>query len=259
VLEMPWRRQFDAAVLYDAMHHFHDEVETLRVIRRTLVPGGRIFIHEGVRPAEGSEGERELIEEMERVGTLESPFDPDYLVDVVEEAGFTDVMRFAAIDGLFDASDARAELQRLEARLKYPPMNTVIAVNPDGGEVVPGFHARIEAGSWQLGADAEALTLRVTITNDGSSFWPTGAEDPWAHGVVTIWPYLPSGDGEKTPLTRLALPRPLSSGDSVDVDVTVPVARLDGQRELGVDLVREGIAWFADYGSPPLVVPLPKG
>ena len=47
------RERFDAAVLYDAMHHFDDEVETLRVIRRTLVPGGRIFIHEGVRPRPG--------------------------------------------------------------------------------------------------------------------------------------------------------------------------------------------------------------
>jgi hypothetical protein len=26
---------------------------------------------------------------------------------------------------------------------------------------------------------------------------------------------------------------------------------------VGIDLVREGIAWFADYGSPPLVVALP--
>ena len=40
VLELPWRNRFDAAILYDAMHHFHDEVETLRVIRRALVPGG---------------------------------------------------------------------------------------------------------------------------------------------------------------------------------------------------------------------------
>ena len=45
------RERFDAAILYDAMHHFDDEVGTLRAIRRTLVPGGRIFIHEGVRPS----------------------------------------------------------------------------------------------------------------------------------------------------------------------------------------------------------------
>jgi SAM-dependent methyltransferase len=73
VLELPWRDRFDAAILYDAMHHFDDELETLRVIRRTLVPGGRIFVHEGVRPVEGSDGERQLIAEMEEYGTLESP------------------------------------------------------------------------------------------------------------------------------------------------------------------------------------------
>ncbi len=50
VLELPWRARFEAAILYDAMHHLDDEVATLEVIRRTLVPGGRIFIHEGVRP-----------------------------------------------------------------------------------------------------------------------------------------------------------------------------------------------------------------
>ena len=109
------------------MHHFDDEVETLRVIRRTLVPGGRIFIHEGVRPARGSEGERELIAEMEEYGTLESPFDPEYLVAVLEEAGFTQVTRFAAVDELLDVSERARELERIEARMEYPPMNTVIA------------------------------------------------------------------------------------------------------------------------------------
>jgi SAM-dependent methyltransferase len=257
VLEMPWRRRFDAAVLYDAMHHFDDEVETLRVIRRTLVPGGRIFIHEGVRPVEGSEGERELIEEMEKHGTLESPFDPEFLVAVLEEAGFADVTRYAAVDDLLDISYARAELQRIETRLNYPPMNTIIAVNPTEAEL-PGFHARIEpAGSWRPGMDGQEVSLEISITNDGRSFWPTGSDDPWAHGVVTIWPYLPSDDGAKTPLYRLALPRSVSSGESVSVEIRVPRARIAGGSDLGVDLVREGIAWFADYGSPPLVVSLP--
>ena len=130
VREMPWSERFDAAILYDAMHHFDDEVETLRVIRRTLVPGGRIFIHEGVRPAEGSEGERQLIAEMEQYGTLESPFDPEYLVAVLGEAGFTQVTRFAAVDELLDVSEGARELRRIEARIENPPMNTVIAVNP---------------------------------------------------------------------------------------------------------------------------------
>ncbi len=47
VRDMPWESRFDAAVLYDTMHHFDGEVETLRVILRTLAPGGRIYIREG--------------------------------------------------------------------------------------------------------------------------------------------------------------------------------------------------------------------
>ena len=42
-----------------------------------------------------------------------------------------------------------------------------------------------------------------------------------------------------------------------EVEIRLPRASLAGRKELGVDLVREGIAWFADYGSPPLIVPLP--
>ena len=91
--ELPWKDWFNAAILYDAMHHFHDEVETLRVIRRTLVPGGRIFIHEGVRPAKGSEGERDSSPRWRRTGRSSRPFDPEYLLAVLDEAGFTQVTR----------------------------------------------------------------------------------------------------------------------------------------------------------------------
>ena len=56
---MPWSSRFDAAILYDTMHHFDNEVETLKVIRRTLVPGGQLFIHEGVLPPKGSAGRAE--------------------------------------------------------------------------------------------------------------------------------------------------------------------------------------------------------
>jgi SAM-dependent methyltransferase len=260
VLDLPWRRRFDAAILYDAMHHFDDEIETLRVIRRTLAPGGQIFIHEGVRPAPGSEGEQELIAEMEEYGTLESPFDPEYLVGVLAGAGFTQVKRFAAVDELLDVSAARQELRRIEARLEYPPMNTVTAVNPVQAGVLEdgrGFHARIEAtGSWETTPDGQELSLPITVTNDGRSFWPTVPGNALPPGVVTIWPYLPD-DGDKVALSRLALPHALSSGESIDAEVRIPCAGVAGRNEIGIDLVREGIAWFSDYGSSPLIVPLP--
>ena len=262
VLELPWSSRFDAAILYDAMHHFDDEVETLRVIRRTLAPGGQIFIHEGVRPAPGSEGEQELIAEMQEYGTLESPFDPEYLVAALAEAGFTQIKRFVAVDELLDVSTAKNELRRIETQLQHPPMNTVIAVNPVPAGITDGrgFHARIEAtGEWESTPDGDELSLPITVTNDGRSFWPTGTGDATAPGVVTIWPYLPAADGsDKVPLARLGLPHQLSSGESIDAEIRIPRAGVVGRSEVGIDLVREGIAWFADYGSSPLIVPLPQ-
>jgi SAM-dependent methyltransferase len=257
--ELPWTDRFDAAILYDAMHHFDDEVETLRVIRRTLVPGGRIFLHEGVRPAEGSEGERELIAEMEQYGTLESPFDPEYLQAVLDEAGFTQVTRFAAVDELLDLSEHESELRRIEAKLQNPPMNTFIAVNP-----VPAgsqgqreeFEARIEpAGSWEATPDGRELVLAITVANDGRGFWPTGIGPSFPVGTVTLGPFVPA-DG-RIELPRVPLPRSLSPGESVGAEVRIPTASVEGAREIKIDLVREGIAWFEDYGSRPVLVPLP--
>ena len=119
VREMPWTDRFDGAVLYDTMHHFDEELETLEVIRRTLVPGGQIYIHEGVRPPAGSEAEKNLVEEMERFGTLESPFDPDYLVEVVERAGFTNVRRLVEVDELVDL--VRPQRRRDQLLEKFLP------------------------------------------------------------------------------------------------------------------------------------------
>jgi SAM-dependent methyltransferase len=261
VLELPWRKRFDAAILYDAMHHFDDELETLRVIKNTLAPGGQIFLHEGVRPAPGSEGERQLMTEMEEYGTLESPFDPEYLVAVLVEAGFTQIKRFAAVDELLDVSESRRELRHVESRLKYPPMNTFMAANPVPAGIAgnrEGFHARIEAtGSWESKSDGQELSLPITVTNDGRSFWPSGSGDTLPPGVVTIGPYVPPDMGGEVPLPRIELPGPLSSGESMNAEIRVPRARVIGRNEIGIDLIREGIAWFSEYGSSPLIVPLP--
>jgi SAM-dependent methyltransferase len=261
VRDIPWRQRFDAAILYDAIHHFDDEVETLRVVRRSLVPSGRIFIHEGVRPAEGSEGERQLIAEMEEYGTLESPFDPEYLVRVLGKAGFTQVTRFAAVDELLDVSERASELQRIEARLEHPPMNTVIAVNPAPAEVSgdgPEFVARIEpTGSWHSTQDRQEVALSVSVTNAGRGFWPAGIGPSFPTGTVTLGPYLLADGGQRIELPRVPLARSLSPGESVGAEIRIPVARAKGGRQVGIDLVRERIAWFSDYGSPPLISSLP--
>jgi SAM-dependent methyltransferase len=272
VLEMPWRDRFDAAVLYDTMHHFDNELETLEVIRQTLVPGGQLYIHEGVKPPPGSEGERHLREEMERFGTLESPFDPEYLVSVVEQAGFVGVRRLVEVDELVDLAEPERRRDRILERLVpdrlraralgqaalRPEFNIVHAFNPipAGAEAGGEFEARFEADeAWEPAGDE--LSLRLRVTNTGHAFWPAGRWYPYPAGSVTLGAYvLGARQGRGRELGRTTLPRSVSPGETVIVELRVRRDELE-QGTLAVDLVREGVHWFSDTGSQPFVLPAP--
>jgi SAM-dependent methyltransferase len=272
VRQMPWANRFDAAVLYDTMHHFDGELETLQVIRRTLVPGGQLYIHEGVKPPAGSEAERNLVAEMERFGTLESPFDPAYLMAVVEQAGFTEVRRLVEVDELVDLAQPLGRRERMLDRLRpdrlrsrahrqavlRPEFNIIHAFNPipDDGIVSADFSARIEAdGDWRESGNDLLLTLRVT--NTGRAFWPAGRWYPYPVGSVTVGPYLAGPQGERlVELQRGNLPRSVSPGETVGVDLRASREQLAGSQAVTVDLVREGLLWFSEAGSDLLSVPI---
>ena len=257
VRELPWSDRFDAAVMYDTLHHFDDELETLRVIRRTLVPGGRIYIEEGVRPPPGSEAELTLIEEMKRYGTLESPFDPEYLAAVLKEAGFESVTRFARIDELFELGGEKDAVERVSRQLRYPDLNTVIAVRPVEVVGEEAFRARIEhSGSWEE-SDGQLITS-LSVTNVGRSYWPSASRFPYPEGIVMVGPYV-EDDGGRIELARAPLPHAVPPGETVGVVLVVPKAQAVAAERLTVDLVREGIAWFSELGSEPLVLSVPRG
>jgi SAM-dependent methyltransferase len=264
VREMPWTDRFDAAILYDTMHHFDDEVETLRVIRRTLVPGGTIYIREGARPAAGSEGEQALIEEMRVRQTLESPFDPHYLLEVVREAGFEDVRRLLEVDELVSVHDLRQPFNAIARFLRYRAgrgdINTVVARKPLGLEArsdATNFFGRIKSlGAWEDSSDPGEKLIWVEVTNEGRAFWPMAKGFPYPSGVVTVGPYAIDDAGERVELGRTMLPHSVSPGSSAKVLVRVPSEATQG--EVRIDLVREGLAWFSELGSRPLIVP-PKG
>jgi SAM-dependent methyltransferase len=257
VREMPWTDRFDAAILYDTLHHFDDELETLRVIHRTLVPGGRIYIEEGVRPPTGSEAERTLIAEMETYGTLESPFDPEYLVEVLQSAGFEDVKRFARVDELFDVRAERDARGILSKRIHHPDLNTVIAVKPHADGSDDAFRARIE-----LAAPVEeregAVVTSIHVTNIGRSYWPAAGRFPYPQGVVMVGPYVRRQDGARIELPRVSLPHAVPPGETVGIALALPKDAVANADEISIDLVREGIAWFSDSGTEPLQLPVPR-
>jgi SAM-dependent methyltransferase len=264
VRDLPWVERFDAAILYDTMHHFDEEVETLRTIQRSLVPGGRIYIREGARPQPGSEAEQNLIAEMEQHRTLESPFDPNYLVDVVRQAGFERVQRLIEVDELVDVHDARSVLSWLSRFARYRlgrgEVNTIVARKPipPAQEGAAAFAAAIEWGGNRANAMrvADTVELPIKVTNTGRGFWPAGESFPFPQGSVTVGPYLRDQTGGRIELERALLPHAVRPGESVEVRVRVPRRDLGDASELFVELVYEGVAWFSELGSEPLVVPL---
>jgi SAM-dependent methyltransferase len=261
VRDLPWTDRFDAAILYDTMHHFDDELETLRVILRALAPGGTIYIREGARPPQGSEGERALIEEMRERKTLESPFEPRYLLSVVREAGFDDVRRLVEVDELIRVGDLRYPFDAVARFVRYlrgrGDINTVVARKPLGIDVrtdATNFSGRIEPlGGWEDSPEPGEKLLWVEVTNEGRAFWPMARGFPFPTGTVTVAPYTVDETGERIELDRAMLPHGVSPGASARVVVRVPAEA--ARREVTIDLVREGLAWFSELGSQPLVVP----
>jgi SAM-dependent methyltransferase len=262
VLELPWYEHFDAALLYDTMHHFEHELETLLAVRRTLLPGGRLYLHEGRRPEPGSPQERALISEMERFGTLEAPFEPDYLAAVLEQAGFTDIKRFVEIDALVPAAKGGSALEGLTKKLEQPDTNTFLALNPiaTAADAHGVFSAQFTPlDGWERSPDGTELWARVAALNTGEELWPAGLDYPFPRGSVTVAPYLPQPDAGRVELPRAILPRSLRPGESAVFQIAVPTELARGASQVGVDLIREGVAWFSDRGSEPLLLSLATG
>ena len=95
------------------------------------------------------------------------------------------------------------------------------------------------------------------MTNSGHAFWPAGRWYPYPAGSVTLGMYVPGPQQERVrELGRTTLPRSVSPGETVIVELRVPPEELE-RGTLAVDLVREGVHWFADRGSRPFVLPAP--
>ena len=109
-------------------------------------------------------------------------------------------------------------------------------------------------GGWDVTTEPGQAFLVVTVVNTGMAFWPSGTGFPFPQGVVTVAPYALGTEGERIELGRTELPHGVSPGQSVAVLIRAPREAIEN-REVRVDLVREGLAWFSELGSEPLVVP----
>ncbi|MDE3103008.1 MAG: hypothetical protein KGJ98_12320, partial [Chloroflexota bacterium] len=118
--------------------------------------------------------------------------------------------------------------------------------------VVPAFAARIAPPQLPSLATGITYTVPVTLTNIGTRAWSASGASPvdlsyhWhdAAGNTVVW------DGVRT-----ALGADVAPGASVTLQASIATPATAGTYTLTLDLVREGVAWFASLGSPPTRLP----
>jgi hypothetical protein len=129
---------------------------------------------------------------------------------------------------------------------------------PDSLE--PGLlRAAIElrAGVGALQARAgSSLSVPVLVRNDGNTLW-LHAPDA-RHGHVAAGGHLRDASGAliEQDLFRAPLPGPVAPGASVELVCEFQAPARAGRYRVELDLVDEGIAWFASHGSNALTLEL---
>jgi 2-polyprenyl-3-methyl-5-hydroxy-6-metoxy-1,4-benzoquinol methylase len=260
----PLEEQFDAILCYDAMHHLEDAAAALKHLAAMLPLGGLLFILEGSRPAPGSTTESELAEVMREYGTLESPFDREYLGQLLDEAGFAVAGDYVSVNGLFDR-EMVDEHGRL--RVEIPAINYLLCKKVvEGGPAsrvpdsrAPGvLRAELKLESaWPANFKPGALfQATVRVRNAGDTLWLAGKA--LRRGDVTLGVKI--FDEKGTVCDEFhgdpALPRTIGPNESGMVTIEHACPAAAGRYTLKIDLVDQHICWFEERGSTALYLPL---
>ena len=100
----------------------------------------------------------------------------------------------------------------------------------------------------------EEITIPVTVRNSGSLPWSSGGDR-----VIFLSYHIHTESGGDTAATegeRTSLPQTVSPGGEATVDLEVSAPEKAGKYTLEIDLVYEGVTWFADQGSETLKLPM---
>lgn len=255
----PLPERFDLIIAYDSLHHFEDERAVMRNVSAMLSDGGLFLVIEGERPHEDSDTGHELAYVMQEYATLESPFDRDYLLGLLDEHGFLLVGDYVPVDGWFDRSQLAQAVTPPPAHYHYllgkkvaagrasaVPVSTAPAnvraafslLTPPPAQIAPGAPLLLEfevqnTGDtvWLAGRAAEAGTVRFGLKILDAS----GQLVEEVHGLPPLGGAMAPGERRRFFLRHRA-----PAGAAAYT--------------LKLDLIVQQLFWFEQQGTQPLAV-----
>jgi SAM-dependent methyltransferase len=251
---------FDAIVVFDAFHHLPNPQRVLGEFRRVLAPNCRLGMAE---PGVGHADDRHSMEEM-GTGVLEREIDIEQLYQGGVAAGFQSLE--VMVPGLHPRA-LTLPMRRLRWYLRglswlLPANLTRLAILGapivllwKGPYFISSLHPRDQSAAIHPGVRriscrlGEPVTIDTDVTNTGATTWLR--EGRHGRGYVRLGAHLLGADGTMVDadFARAPLPRDLSRGEGATVALRATAPASPGRYLLRLDMVNEGIAWFAEGRS----------
>jgi SAM-dependent methyltransferase len=256
----------DRIVCFDAFHHVPNPAEVITQLGRVLKKGGIAGFSE---PGQGHSQTPQSQYEMSNYCVLENDINVNEIFQFAQTAGFTELslkvvsdmeMSLSQHNLLFgqpgDAESLRSELWNQTYNAMHNRAIFFLHKGPlarDSRSHIGLAHViRIDKTDYALEA-GQALRLSVTITNTGEASWLN--TNSAIFGIVRLATHLYDGDGKLVNIdfSRHELPVPVSPGETVTMSIEEYLPD-SGRYRLAFDLVAEGVTWFENVGSTPIVV-----
>ncbi len=258
----PLSESFDAIICYDALHHFENEHAVLANLNAMLDYGGQLFVMEGEKPSEESATGEELRHVMQQYETLESPFDREYLLELMHSHGFAVVGDYTSVRGFVDRENfAGNTVHSIEPATFNYLLCKNISRNGGPAEVADSRHPDLLRAEFSLQEDwptrvlaASNIEAPIQVTNTGNTLWLVSSA-PLSGRVRVGLKILNASDQTIAEIHGTPpLQRALAPGEKVLLRLNCRAPDVAGNYTLKVDLVNQNICWFEQRGSKPLLL-----
>lgn len=257
----------DFVVVFDAFHHLPNPMAILAEFSRVLSPHGRFgFAEPGVGHAEAEDSVAESAH-----GILEEDLDLEQLYRSAIAAGFQE------LDLAIPALEPEAftlPMERMRSFLRgrswlvpHDLLRKAVLTGPIGvfrKDPYPvtslnprGQDARIEPAALRISVSVgAAYRIAARVTNMGETVWLR--EGRRGRGCVRLGAHLLDRDGAVlvADYGRAEMAGDLRQGDREETEIELTAPPEPGSYVIRLDMVNEGICWFAQHGSPVSDVPL---